>query len=113
MPIYAHVEALTYFVTLVLFAFVVLGTTRVSHEWYLLACIPPVFVSAITGFIMWVYAFETFGPALVVIAIILPIPLAWRLGRRFSPRDMVISIYLAWSAGMVCALAAFSFPDTL
>ena len=54
-------EAATYFVTLSLFAFVVFGTVYVRHETLILACIPPVFVAMIVGFIMWIYAYETFG----------------------------------------------------
>jgi hypothetical protein len=48
-----------------------------------------------------------------VVAPVLPLPAAWLLSRRYSPRDLVISIYLAWAVGMVCALVAFSFPDTV
>lgn len=104
-------EGATYFVTLALFSFVILGTVYVRHETLILACIPPVFVASIVGFIMWIYAFEAFGLAEGVVAVVAPFPLAWHLGRTFSVRDMLIVIYLAWAMGMVCALFAFSFPD--
>ena len=104
-------EGATYFVTLALFAFVIFGTVYVRHETLILACIPPFFVASIVGFIMWIYAFETFGLAEGVVAVAAPFPLAWHLGRQFTVRDMLIVIYLAWALGMVCALFAFSFPD--
>jgi hypothetical protein len=104
-------EGATYFVTLTMFAFVIFGTAYVRHEMLILMCIPPMFVALIVGFIMWVYAFETFGLPMALAALVLPFPLAWRLGRRFPVRDLLIVIYLAWALGMVCALVAFSFPD--
>jgi hypothetical protein len=104
-------EGTTYFVTLALFAFVIFGTVYVRHETLILACIPPMFVALVVGFTMWIYAFETFGLAVALPALLLPFPLAWRLGRRYSVRDLLIVIYLAWALGMVSALYAFSFPD--
>ncbi len=104
-------EGLTYFVTLCLFAFVVIATARMQHDMMLLACIPPVFVALVVGFTMAVYAVTTFGVPMVVAAVLLPAPLAWWLGRRYSARDLLISIYLAWAVGMVFALIAFAFPD--
>jgi hypothetical protein len=106
-------EGLTYFVTLVLFGFVIVAAARMQHDMLLLACIPPVFVALITGFTMAIYAGDTFGLPLVVVALLLPAPVAWQLARRYSARDLLISIYLAWAAGMVCALFAFSFPDAV
>ena len=104
-------EAATYDVTLALFAFVIYGTIWVKHDMLLLICIPPVFLAAIVGFVMWIYAYETFGPAGALIAVALPLPAAWKLARIYSARDLVISIFLAWALGMVCALVAFHFPD--
>ncbi|HEY8289876.1 MAG TPA: hypothetical protein VIG49_11445 [Acetobacteraceae bacterium] len=104
-------EALTYFVTLTLFGFVIQATARMRHELLLLVCIPPMFVALVVGFIMAVYTWETFGAALVVIAVVLGFPAAWLCGRRYGPRDLLITIYLAWTVGMVCALVAFGFPD--
>jgi hypothetical protein len=104
-------EGATYFVALAMFAFVIFGTVYVRHETLILACIPPMFVALVVGFTMWIYAFETFGVAMALAALVAPFPLAWRLGRRYSVRDLLIVIYLAWAAGMVFALVAFSFPD--
>lgn len=104
-------EAATYFTCLVLFAFVIFTTVYVRHETLILACIPPMFVALIVGFVMLIYAFETFGAALSLPALVVPFPLAWYLGKRYSTRDLLIVIYLAWAIGMVVALVAFSFPD--
>ena len=105
-------EALTYFLTLMMFSYVIIGSARVSHDMLLLVCIPPVFVALITGFIMWVYTYNAFGPPLAIASVLLPIPVAWQFARKFNSRDMVITIYLAWALGMVLALIAFAFPDT-
>ncbi|MDR3536938.1 MAG: hypothetical protein P4L71_10605 [Acetobacteraceae bacterium] len=104
-------EPTAYLATLVLFSFVVQATARMQHEMLLLACIPPVFVALIMGFVMGIYAGETFGVLPVLLALALPWPLAFRLGRRWTARDLLIAIYLAWAAGMVCALVALGFPD--
>lgn len=77
----------------------------------LLACIPPVFVAAIMGFVMAIYAGETYGPMLPLLAL-LPGPfVAWRLSRAVAPRDQLIAIYLAWVVGMVFALIGVQMPD--
>ncbi|WP_428486975.1 hypothetical protein [Rhodopila sp.] len=77
----------------------------------ILVSIPPVFVALITGFVMALYAADSFGLGSVGAALLLAVPPAWWLGRRFSSRDLLIVIYLAWALGMVLALVAFSFPD--
>jgi uncharacterized membrane protein len=105
-------EPAVYLLTLVLFSFVVQATARIQHDMWLLACIPPVFVAAIVGFVMGVYAGETFGVAPVLLALALPWPLARYLSRHWTSRDLLIAIYLAWAIGMVSALIGFSFPDT-
>ena len=104
-------EAIVYFLTLALFSVVIVGTARMPHEMLLLACIPPVFVAAILGFIMTLYAADTFGSTLTVVALAVGVPPGWWLARRFQPRHLLIAIYLAWAAALAMALAAFSFPD--
>ncbi len=54
-------EALTYLATLALFSFVLVGAALIRHDMLILVCIPPVFVALITGFIMAIYAQDTFG----------------------------------------------------
>jgi hypothetical protein len=104
-------EAATYGIGLALFAFVIFGTAQVRHEMLILACIPPMFVALVVGFVMLVYETETFGWPVAVVAVAAPLPIAWRLGRTYVVRDLLIAIYLAWALGMVVALFAFSFPD--
>ena len=105
-------EGATYFACLALFAFVLFASIWVRHELLLLACIPPFFVASIVGFVMWIYAWETFPPPVSLIAVALPFPVARYFGRRYGTRDLLLLIYLAWALGMVLALVAFSFPDS-
>src|SRR5689334_6384977 len=94
-----------------LFAFVILGAARIRHDMMLLACIPPVFVALIAGFIMGVYAVDRWGWTPLLLALLAGgAPALW-CAQRFSSRDLLIGIYLAWSAGMVLALVGFGFPD--
>jgi hypothetical protein len=104
-------EGLTYSVTVALFSFVIVASARMSHDVLILACIPPVFVAIIVGFIMGIYTWDNFGLAPVLAALGVSAPLGWRLGTRYSSRDLLLCIYLAWALGMVCALVAFGFPD--
>jgi hypothetical protein len=104
-------EALAYLLTLALFGFVIVASARMSHDMLLLACIPPVFVALIVGFVMALYASDAFGIAPAGAALALGAVPGWGLARRFNPRDLLLAIYLAWAAALVVALTAFSFPD--
>ena len=104
-------EAVAYLLTLALFSFVVAGSVWMRHEMLLLACIPPVFVAAVVGFVMALYAGDTFGVVPTGAALVVGAPPGWWLAHRFKPRDLLIAIYLAWAAALVVALVAFGFPD--
>ena len=104
-------EAATYLATLALFSFVSVASALMRHDMLILACIPPVFVALIVGFIMALYAGDTFGIAPTGLALALGAPPAWLLARRFTSRDLLIAIYFAWALSMVFALVAFGFPD--
>jgi hypothetical protein len=104
-------EAAAYLLTLALFSFVIAGSVWMRHDMLLLACIPPVFVAAIVGFIMALYAIDAFGGAPTGAAVVVGAPPGWWLSRRFKPRDLLVAIYLAWAIALVVALIAFSFPD--
>jgi len=104
-------EALVYLLTLALFSFVIFASARIRHEILLLACIPPVFVASIVGFIMTLYAADAFGLAPTGAALAVGAPAGWWLARRLSPKGQLIAVYLAWAAALMVALAAFAFPD--
>jgi hypothetical protein len=104
-------EALTYLSALGLFSFVTTASALMRHEMLLLACIPPVFVALIMGFVMAVYAGDAFGWAPTAAALAAGLPPGWWLGRRFKPKDLLIAIYLGWAASLALVLVGVSFPD--
>lgn len=104
-------EALTYLSTLFLFSFVTAASGMMRHEMLLLACIPPVFVALVVGFVMALYASDAFGMLPTCAALLLGVLPGFWLARRFQPRDLLIAIYLGWAAALVLALVGFSFPD--
>lgn len=106
-------EPLIYGAALALFGFVILATARMPHEMMLIACIPPVFVALVMGFVMAIYAWDTFGLALPAGSLVPAAVAAWYVPRRYRPRDLLIVIYLAWAAGMVFASFGVEMPDTV
>ena len=104
-------EALAYLPVLALFSFVIVASAMMRHEMLILACIPPVFVAMIVGFVMAIYSGDTFGVLPAGAALALGVPSGWLVGRRLKPRDLLIAIYLAWAVALVLALIAFGFPD--
>jgi hypothetical protein len=104
-------EALVYLATLALFSFVVVASVLLRHDMLILACIPPVFVALIMGFVMAIYAGEVFGVVPTGAALTLGGPPAWLVAQRLRTRDLLLAIYLAWSVSLVLALAATGFPD--
>lgn len=77
----------------------------------LVACIPPVFVAMVMGFVMAIYAGETYGVVVPIAAIVPGAVWAWQLHNRYAPRDQLVAIYLAWVVGMVFALIGVGMPD--
>jgi hypothetical protein len=104
-------EALAYLPTLALFGFVTIASALMRHEMLLLACIPPVFVALIVGFVMAIYGAGTFGLVPTGTAIVFGAAPGWWVARRLTSRDLLIAIYFAWVLGMVLAVVAFGFPD--
>lgn len=96
---------------LALFGFTIGGAARMKHDMMLLACIPPVFVAMVMGFVMAIYAGQTYGWALPVVALVPGPVLAWQLPKRYAPRDQLVAIYLAWTVAMVFAMIAVQMPD--
>ena len=107
----AMAEGFFYGATLTTFFFVLYASARFRHETLLLACAPPVFVSLVLGFFMTISAWYTISPLVVLVALVLPWSFAKYLAGRYSPRDLLIAIYLAWVVGLALAPIAFSFPD--
>jgi hypothetical protein len=104
-------EAAAYLLALVLFSFVTASSAWMRHDMLLLLCIPPVFVALIMGFVMAIYAADTFGAAPTATALLVGAWPPWWLAKRLRPRDLLLVIYLVWALALVVALAAFSFPD--
>jgi hypothetical protein len=104
-------EAAAYLAALGLFSFVVVASALMRHEMLLLACIPPVFVALIVGFVMTLYAGDTFGAVPTGIALAIGVAPGWWLAKRLRPRDLLIAIYLGWAVALVLALVGFGFPD--
>lgn len=96
---------------LALFGFTIGGAARMKHDMMLLACIPPVFVAMVMGFVMAIYAGQTYGWALPAVALVPGPVLAWQLLKNYAPRDQLLAIYLAWVVGMVFATIAVQMPD--
>jgi hypothetical protein len=104
-------EAFAYLPTLALFSFVIVASAMMRHEMLILACIPPVFVAMIMGFVMVIYAGDWIGVVPAGVAVALGVPPGWWLSRRLRSRDLLIAIYLAWAVALVLSLIAFDFPD--
>ena len=104
-------EPLVYGLGLALFGFVVASAARMPPDMILIACIPPVFVALVMGFVMAIYAGETYGVAMPALAIAAGALAAWFLPPRYTSRDRLIAIYLAWVVGMVFTLFAVQMPD--
>jgi hypothetical protein len=104
-------EALVYLSAIALFGFVLTGSALLRQEMLVLATIPPVFLALIMGFTMGLYAQDQFGLPAVCLAVAVSVPAAWWCSRRFTGRDLLIIIYLAWSVAMILSMVGFGFPD--
>ena len=81
-------EALVYLPTLALFSMVTVASAMMRHEMLILACIPPVFVAMIMGFVMAIYTSDTFGLLPTGGALLCGVPPGWWLARRLQPRQV-------------------------
>ncbi len=103
--------AILYFASISLFGFVLVATTQVPDSNWLIACIFPVFIAAILGFIMWVYAWSEFSAVVSAGSLIVPILVILLIRRWLSARDLFIAICAATIVGLVCARFAFIAAD--
>jgi hypothetical protein len=82
-----------YAASLALFGFIILATLLVPNGVLLLACIFPVFLAFILGFVMFVYAFGTFGVALSCGALVPPVIAVALIRTRVTPVQTIAAIY--------------------
>jgi hypothetical protein len=102
---------LLYFVSIALFVFAVLATLLVPDSNWLVACIFPVFISLIVGFVMSIYAWSEFGAALGAGSLIVPLVAVVLIRGVLSVRNLFIAICAAVLVGLVCARFAFLAAD--
>ena len=102
---------LLYFVSVALFAFAVLAATRVPESNWLVACIFPVFIALILGFVMSVYEWSEFGVPIGAASLIVPVVAIVLINRRLSARNLFIAICGSTVVGLVCARLAFMAAD--
>ena len=92
-----------YAAALSLFGFIILATLLIPNGVLLLACIVPVFLAFILGFVMFVYAFSEFGLMLSCGAL-LPSVIAVVLVRgRVTPVQTIAAIYGALVVALTLA----------
>ncbi len=96
-----------YFASISLFGFVLLAATQVPDSNWLLACIFPVFIAAILGFVMWVYAWSEFSAVVSAGSLIVPIVAILLIRRMLSTRGLFIAICGATVVALICARLAF------
>ena len=104
-------EPLVYGVALACFLFVIFATARMPHEMLLVVCIPAVFVALVMGFVMGIYAWDTYGGVLPLAALLPALVGARALPRRYGARDLLVAIYLVWAVGLVFAMIGVGMPD--
>src|SRR3954470_24597247 len=102
---------LLYFASIALFGFAVLATMRVPKSNWLVACIFPVFISLVLGFVMWVYAWSEFGIPVSAGSLIVPVIAVVLIRRSLSARHLFFTICAAVVVGLICARFAFLAAD--
>ena len=86
-----------------LFGCVVFAGRLIPDGTFILASIIPVFLSAIIGIILWVYAWSEFGALVSIGAPLLAWAVVAAFGRYAATRTLFVLIYVAMAAGLVCA----------
>jgi hypothetical protein len=102
---------LLYFLSIALFAFVVLGASQIPNSIWLVACIFPVFIAMILGFVMWVFAWSEYSLVVSLGSLIVPIIGIVAVRRRLSTERLFAVICAAVVAGLVVARFAFIAAD--
>jgi hypothetical protein len=102
---------LLYFTSIALFGFVILGAAQLPTGTWLVFAIFPVFIAMILGFMMWVYAWSEFSPAVSIGSLVVPIAAAVPVRRMLVTRDLFIAICITVVLGLICARFAFLAAD--
>ena len=87
-------------VSIALFAFAVLATLRVPESNWLVACIFPVFIACILGFMMSIYAWSEYGTPLGAGSLIVPLAAVVFIQKPLSTRTLFIVICGATVVGL-------------
>jgi hypothetical protein len=77
----------------------------------LIACIFPVFIALVLGFVMWVYAWSEFSALVSAGSLIAPVVAVVLIRRSLSTRNLFIAICTAVVVGLICARVAFVAAD--
>jgi hypothetical protein len=101
---------LLYFLAIALFGFTVLGAARLPNDMWLIMAIFPVFIAAILGFVMWLFAWGQYDMPVSIGALIVPVVAVVAM-RRWSTRNMFIAICAAVVLGLIVARFAFLAAD--
>ena len=89
----------------------VLATLRVPESNWLVACIFPVFIACILGFMMSIYAWSEYGTPLGAGSLIVPLAAVVFIRKPLSTRTLFIVICGATVVGLICARFAFLAAD--
>lgn len=99
-----------YFVSIALFAYVMLAAAQLPNDFWLVVAIFPVFIAGILGFVMWIFAWSEFGLPVSIGSLVVPVIAAVAL-RRLSTRNQFIAICITLVLGLICARFAFIAAD--
>ena len=99
-----------YFVSIALFAFVILGAARLPNDIWLVMAIFPVFIAAILGFVMWVFAWSEYGLTVSVGSLVVPVAAIVAMPRLTTQR-LFLAICATVVVGLICARFAFLAAD--
>lgn len=102
---------LLYFLSIALFGFVVLGASQIPNGMWLVACIFPVFIAMILGFVMWVFAWSEYSIVVSLGSLLAPVVGIVAIRRRLSTEWLFAVICAAVVVALVFARFAFIAAD--
>jgi hypothetical protein len=102
---------LLYFVALALFGFTIVAAARMPDGTWLVACIFPVFLAGIVGFVMWIFAWSEFGMSVSIGSLVVSFLAVRLVCRSLTTPTMFVAICAATVVGLICARLAFIAAD--